>query len=243
MDRVPSTLSGGERQRVGLARALAPRPRLLLCDEPVSALDLPNRHAILDRLRAIQRAEAIPMLYVTHSASEAIALGTRLFLLRQGRIVADGPPLDVLSQARRPSDGSISFEGVRNVFPARIESHEPEQIASRLRLIDGPDLIVGYLDRPTGIRVLVEIRADDILLARHPIIGLSARNQIPGTVERIVPHGPEAEAVVRTGELTWIVSLVAPAVEQLGLESGSDVHLIVKARSCHVRFDEETPAG
>jgi molybdate transport system ATP-binding protein len=237
MGRDPATLSGGERQRVGLARALAPRPRLLLCDEPVSALDLSNRHAILDRLRAVQRVEAIPMLYVTHGASEAIALGTRLFLLEQGRIVAEGPPLDVLSQARRPVDGSISFEGVHNVFPARIEDHAPEQIASRLRLDGGPELVVGALDRPAGSRVLVEIRADDILLARSPIVGLSARNQIPGTVERIVPHGPEAEAIVRTGELRWIVSLVAPAVEQLDLRPGSDVRMIVKARSCHVRDD------
>ena len=81
---------------------------------------------------------------------------------------------------------------------------------------------------------MVEIRADDILLARQPLGGLSARNQIAGTVERIVPHGPDAEAVVRTGGLTWIVSLVAPAVEQLELVPGTSVHLIVKARSCRV---------
>ncbi len=134
-------------------------------------------------------------------------------------------------------DGSISFEGVQNVFPARIESHLPEHRASRLRIVDGPELLVGTLNWPAGSRVVVEIRADDILLARHAIDGLSARNQIPGTVERIVPHGPEVEAVVRTGELRWVVSLVASAVEQLDLLPGSDVHLIVKARSCHVRDD------
>ena len=100
LERHPETLSGGERQRVGLARALAPRPRLLLCDEPVSALDLANRHALLERIRVVQRAEGIPMLYVTHSPAEAIALGSRLFLLDAGRIVAEGPPLDVLSAAR-----------------------------------------------------------------------------------------------------------------------------------------------
>ncbi len=85
--------------------------------------------------------------------------------------------------------------------------------------------------------MLVEIQADDILIARHAIDGLSARNQIPGTIERIVPHGPEAEAVIRTGGLDWIVSLVAPAVEQLGLMPGANVHMIVKARSCHVLED------
>ncbi len=117
LDRRPETLSGGERQRVGLARALAPRPRLLLCDEPVSALDMANRHALLDRLRAVQREEGIPMLYVTHSPAEAIALGSRLFLLDQGRIVAEGPPLDVLGTARNAPPGPIDWENIRNVFP------------------------------------------------------------------------------------------------------------------------------
>ena len=72
LDRRPSTLSGGERQRVGLARTLAPRPRILLCDEPVSALDLPNRQTLIERLRAVQNSEGIPVLYVTHNPAEAV---------------------------------------------------------------------------------------------------------------------------------------------------------------------------
>ena len=67
---------------------------------------------------------AIPMLYVTHSVAEAVALGSRLFLLERGKIVAEGPPLDVLAAARRSDDGSIPFEGVLNVF-ARVEGHAP----------------------------------------------------------------------------------------------------------------------
>jgi molybdate transport system ATP-binding protein len=234
LDRLPATLSGGERQRVGLARALAPRPRLLLCDEPVSALDLANRHALIERLRAAQRSEAIPMLYVTHSTAEAIALGSRIFLLEAGRIVTSGLPLEVLASAHRAADGSIPWEGIRNVFPACIAGHAPEHGATHLKLTEGPELIVPFLDRSPGTGLFVQVRADDILLARAPIGGVSARNQIPGTVERLVPHGHDAEAIVRTGGLTWIVSLVAPAAIQLGLEPGSAVHLIVKARSCHI---------
>ena len=238
MDRSPELLSGGERQRVGLARALAPRPRLLLCDEPVSALDLANRHAIVRRIREVQGALAIPVLYVTHSVAEAVALGSRLFLLERGRIVAHGPPLDVLADARRADDGSIPFEGVLNVFSARVQAHAPDQNASRLRLDGGPELIVGLLHQPADSPLLVEVRADDILLARGPVSGISARNQIPGTVERIVSRGPEAEAVIRTGTLSWIVSLVEPAVAQLDLQPGADVQMIIKARSCHVIEDE-----
>jgi molybdate transport system ATP-binding protein len=82
--------------------------------------------------------------------------------------------------------------------------------------------------------LLVDIRADDILLARGQVSGLSARNQISGTVERVVSRGPDAEVIVRTGAIRWIVSLVAPAIEQLELVPGSEVRLIIKARSCRV---------
>lgn len=240
MDRRPATLSGGERQRVGLARALAPRPLLLLCDEPVSALDLPNRDALVERLRAIQRAQKIPILYVTHSPAEAVALGSRLFLLDQGKMLAQGPALEVLSAAKPASDASIPWDSLRNVFAGRLLDHPADRSASRIILDHGPTLIVPPISQPPGTPVLVKVRADDIILARQPIAGLSARNQVPGSIERIIYHGLEAEAIVRTGSLSWIVSLISPAVEQLELSAGCQVQMIVKSRSCHVSVDGAT---
>src|SRR5699024_2680456 len=106
----PETLSGGERQRVGLARALAPRPRLLLCDEPVSALDLDGRSALIARLKRVLVVEGVPTLYVTHNPAEAVELGRTLYLLEAGRVVAQGDPLDVLAGHR---EGHLG--GLRNV--------------------------------------------------------------------------------------------------------------------------------
>ena len=236
LGRVPESLSGGERQRVGLARALAPRPRLLLCDEPVSALDLANRHVLLEHLRNVQQALAIPMLYVTHSPAEALALGSRLFLLKAGRIVAEGSPLDALSRDGPLPGASNTWENVRNVFTARIAEHVVPNSGSGsvLELDRGPALVVPFLDLPKGTPVLVAVRADDIMLSSAPLSGLSARNQVPGTVDRIVHHGPEAEVIVKTGGITWIASVVDSALDQLDLSPGALIHLIIKARSCQV---------
>ena len=234
LGRRPTTLSGGERQRVGLARALAPRPRLLLCDEPVSALDLDSRHILIERLRAVQRAEAIPVLYVTHSPAEAIALGSRLFLLDQGRVVDQGAPLDVLTATRPETGRAARIDRVRNLFPGVVEGHSEEGNATWLRLTDGPRLLVPFQDRPVGTPLTVVVLAEEILLARGPIHGLSARNLIAGAVERVVSHGHDAEVLVRTGAVVWIASVVAPAVAALELRPGAEVHLIIKARSCHV---------
>jgi molybdate transport system ATP-binding protein len=229
LGRRPATLSGGERQRVGLARALAPRPRLLLCDEPVSALDLPARDGLIEGLRAVQRAEGIPLLYVTHNPSEAVALGSMLFLLEAGRIVDKGAPLDVLARAR-----GVPLEGLMNRFAATVEDQPDGAGESILRLPGGPTLVVPRLDQPIGAAIHVHIRADDVLLARGPVAGLSARNVLEGTVVRLVEHGAEAEVVIRTGEVEWLASVVTPAVRSLGLCAGIPVHMIVKARSCHV---------
>lgn len=232
LGRRPETLSGGERQRIGLARSLAPRPRLLLCDEPVSALDFAGRNALIDRLKAVQRSEKIPILYVTHSPAEAISLGDTLFLLDQGRIVEQGAPLEILSRIR---DGALNhWEGVRNVFSALVTGHAPNREATFLGVHGGPTLQVPALDQSPGSPVTVEIHASDIIIANGPGVGLSAQNLISGVVEKVVSHGAEAEVIVRTDEVYWIASVVVSAVIQLGLASGSAVYLIIKARSCRV---------
>ncbi len=238
LGRRVATLSGGERQRVGLARALAPRPRLLLCDEPVSALDLDARQALIDRIKAVQRAESIPILYVTHSPAEAVALGSRMFLLSGGQIVAEGPPLDVL--ASRTSAESTGWNSIRNVFRATVEGQDPSGHSTTLGIVDGPSLVVPALDRPPGSLVTLAVGADEIVLSRGPIGVISARNLIEGTVDRVAPHGPEAEVVVRTGGVTWVVGVVPGAVDSLGLIAGVEVRMIIKARSCRVLPDGPT---
>ncbi len=233
MRRDPATLSGGERQRVGLARALAPRPRVLLCDEPVSALDFDSRHALIDRIGRVQRAESIPVLYVTHSPDEAIALGHRLFLLEGGKIAAEGPPLDVLS-ARGPGE---PFR-LMNSFPGVVEGPGPGDGSTVVRLVAGPLLVVPRIDGPAGALVTIRVGADDILLASGPLGLVSARNVVEGVVERVVRHGPEAEVLVRTGELVWVVGVISSAIEAVGLIAGAEVRMIVKARSCRIHRED-----
>jgi len=97
LDRYPATLSGGERQRVSLARALATRPRLLLLDEPLAAVDVELKGRILPYLLRVRDEMRIPMLYVTHNAGEAVLLAREALLLREGRVEAAGPTAELLS--------------------------------------------------------------------------------------------------------------------------------------------------
>ncbi|MBM3151782.1 MAG: ABC transporter ATP-binding protein [Chloroflexi bacterium] len=111
-------LSGGEQQRVALARTLAPRPRLLMFDEPLGALDRSLREQLLGDLRAILRATGVPALYVTHDQEEAFALAGRVILLHEGRIVQQGTPAEV---AARPVDAwTARFLGLGNVLAGTV---------------------------------------------------------------------------------------------------------------------------
>ena len=184
---------------------------------------------MVDRLRQVQRRERLPVVYVTHSPAEAIASGDRLLLLESGEIVGEGPPLEVLA-SREGASGRLV--GVRNVFRGILADHEGG--SSRVSIVDGPDLIVPRIDRPSGSPVVVSVRADDILLALGEVSGLSARNIVSGVVDRLVPHGGEAEVVVNSGQVRWIVSVVAEAVSALALQPGVPVRMIIKARSCRI---------
>jgi molybdate transport system ATP-binding protein len=229
LERRPETLSGGERQRVGLARAIAPRPRLLLCDEPFAALDLKARDALIATLKSVRGAESTPMLHVTHSTAEAVAVGSRVFLVRCGRVVDEGEPLDVLSRAE-----GVRFEGLSNAFDAVVVEQSGTTRETIVRIENGPELVAPRLDRPVGAAVRVVVGADDLMLARGGISGVSARNAVPAEVVRVVVHGDEAEVIVRTLGVEWIVSVVAPAAAALGLSPGVGATMIVKARSLRI---------
>jgi molybdate transport system ATP-binding protein len=96
-DRKPNQISGGERQRAALARSLVTDPCLLLLDEPLAALDGPTKSTIVEDLRMWNAAHRIPILYVTHSREEVLALGDRVLMLEAGKIVAHGPPREVVT--------------------------------------------------------------------------------------------------------------------------------------------------
>jgi molybdate transport system ATP-binding protein len=113
--RRPRELSGGQAQRVALARALAAQPQALLLDEPLGALDAPTRAAVQDDLRAVVLESGVPAIVVTHDLSEARALGDRLVVLINGRVIAEGPVADVL--ASPPTAEAALLLGWRNVLP------------------------------------------------------------------------------------------------------------------------------
>ncbi|MBM3803688.1 MAG: molybdenum ABC transporter ATP-binding protein [Acidimicrobiia bacterium] len=228
--RTPQTLSGGEQQRVALARALVTQPRMLLLDEPLSALDLPIKHSIVADLQRINQELRIPILYVTHDRSEALSLGERLLLLEAGRIVADGKPLDVLGQPSRETVANLT--GVENLFDVSVASRNPER-GTLTCDAGGCNLEIPYGDWPAGKQLRIGLRSGDILIAVAAPQGLSAQNILPGRVQRIDAADYEVSVQVLCG-VTFNVMLTRTAADTLSLKVGREVWLIFKAHSCHV---------
>ncbi len=117
-------LSGGEQQRVALARMLAPRPRLLMFDEPLGALDRVLKDDLLDELRRILRESGVPAIYVTHDQSEAFAIADRVLLLHAGRIVQQGAPADI--SANPVSAWAAHFLGLGNLLEGEVRMVTPQ---------------------------------------------------------------------------------------------------------------------
>ncbi len=117
-DRKPGQLSGGQRQRVALARALVNRPRVLLLDEPLGALDLKLRQAMQIELKEIQRRVGLTFIYVTHDQEEALTMSDRLAVFSRGRIEQVGTPAEVYE---RPATGFVAgFVGTSNVLSGAV---------------------------------------------------------------------------------------------------------------------------
>ena len=254
LDRRPATLSGGERQRVALARAICSGPRLLLLDEPLAALDLPLRRRILPLLRQVRDNLALPLVLVSHDPTEIQALCHETLVLREGRVLAQGPTREVLAD---PEVFPMAREqGYENLLPAVFETSG--DMVSTVRLVGpeqgpgedrGPRLLGPRLDRPEGSAVLVGLPAREILLASEKPRGLSARNILPARVESIrsatrlrlvaarleTPRGEGRDLEQEISALPPILVEITPEAEhELGLAVGQRVYLIVKTMGCTV---------
>ena len=188
--RRPAQLSGGQRARVALARALAREPRLLLLDEPLSALDRNLREAMQSELAAIQQATRTTFVLVTHDQAEAMTLATRMAVMRGGRLVQEGPPATLYE---RPNSRYVAeFLGAANILDGA--AIRPERITLRP---DGPH--AGTL-RETAYRgqdfcLSVALDAGPVLRVVMPNTGVA-----PPPVGSRVALGWDEDAVVALPE-------------------------------------------
>jgi putative spermidine/putrescine transport system ATP-binding protein len=184
-DRYPYQLSGGQQQRVALARALAFEPKVLLLDEPLSALDAKIRVALRHEIREIQRSLGITTVYVTHDQEEALELSDRVVVMSEGRIEQLGTPFEIYNF---PSTAFVaSFVGTLNTIEATII----DAATGRLSLAGHEIRTTSTLTGAAGQVVTVALRPEMIALTTpdgsnvvsvSPIEAASGANRLPGTV-------------------------------------------------------------
>ncbi|MFL6281701.1 MAG: molybdenum ABC transporter ATP-binding protein [Pyrinomonadaceae bacterium] len=238
--RRPREISGGEAQRVALARALASEPRLLLLDEPLSALDEPVKLSIMSDLREMNRRLRLPILYVTHSRDEALALGERALVFERGRIVAGGEPHEVFGSPESP--GVARLAGVENIFEGVVLSRNESAGTMLVVLACGEGVASCSVEVPLGRaraggRVTIAVRSGDVLLATEEPRGISARNILRGRVSQIERRSGETLVRVESG-VVWAASVTRQSLEELSIEVGRAVWLAFKTYSCRI-FDAD----
>lgn len=228
-ERYPHQVSGGQQQRVALARALVCRPRLLLLDEPLHALDAPTREALRPELRRLLAAVEVPVVLVTHDRVEAAALSDQVIVLDQGTVLQRGAAAEVFS---RPADLTAArIVGVETILPGRVV-----RSAEGLVVVAVGATELTAVSSVEGLReVYVCLRAEEVTLlgSGDGRLTTSARNRLPATVTAVTPEGPLVRVSLNTGfPLTALVT--RPAADELGLAVGTRVVALVKAQAIHL---------
>ncbi|MFJ7082936.1 ABC transporter permease [Streptomyces griseus] len=216
--RRPAQLSGGQAQRVALARALAARPRLLLLDEPLAALDQTTRARVRHTLRGHLAEFGGVCLIVTHDPVEAVSLADRVLVLEDGRALQDEPPAEVTRHPRSPWvarmlghnawPGTATADGLAPEGGGHLVVAEPLPAGTDALAVIAPEAVSVHRERPTG----------------------SPRNVWPGTVREITSGGSRLRLLITSAEAPDLVAEITPAAAaELGIADGTAVWTSVKA--------------
>ena len=220
LERTPGTLSGGEQQRAAIARALVLRPRVLLLDEPLSALDAVTRDRLRKELKAVHRTTKTTVVHITHHFEDIFALADRVAVMQGGRIVQTGTPDEVF---RKPATEFVAaFTGMENVYRG----------VSRVR--DGEAAIDLGAITVTAVEgdVCVGVRPEEVIVSREPFES-SATNVFSGTVTEVQQNGMFSKVVVDAGR-PFVAVLTRQSIARLGLAEGEPAYVTFKASAVHV---------
>jgi molybdate transport system ATP-binding protein len=226
-DRYPHQISGGQQQRVALARTLARRPRLLLLDEPLSALDGPTREELRPELRQRLAEFRTPVVLVTHDRTEAMALADHLIVMDRGRVVQQGAPPEVFT---RPAGLAVArIVGTETVQPGQIVA-----VADGLATVQvGRAKVAAVAPVDSERDVFVCIRGEDVALQRGDLGDSSPRNRLAGVVDSLTWEGPLVRVGLDCG-FPLVALVTRPACTELGLCVGDRLTALLKAPAVHL---------
>ena len=226
INRSTVQLSGGEKQRIAIARALLTNPKILLLDEPLSALDLKRKNEILPYLDSLHSQLEIPILYVTHSQDETSRLADHIMLIEDGKIIGNGPINEMLTRFDLP----LSHSGdAISIFGARVMSRDADFNLMHLEF-KGGQFIVPDNKLPIESLVRIRVAARDVSITKKKQTDTSILNIFPAVVEEMVPEG-DAQVMVRLtlNGVTLLACLTRKSASSLKLDQGLSVFIQVKS--------------
>lgn len=219
-DRLPTNLSGGEKQRVSVARALMVEPKVLLLDEPLSALDPGFREEVREALKRLHRTSNITFMMVTHDFAEALSLAGRAAVMNNGGIEQTGEIEEIF---KRPTSTFVAdFVGMKNLFRAEFRGMKA--------LVSDLEIQLGV--KPINSHGYIAIRPEDIVLSRE-VVSSSMRNSFAGSVSAVIDQGFYYEVHVQAGEVTLKSLITKTSLMELGLRETAPVFISFKAAAVH----------
>ena len=222
-------LSGGEMQRVAIARALATKPKLLLLDEPSSSLDMELRVSLRTLIKQLHEEFKIPTIIVTHDQQEALALGTQMHVLQNGKFIESGDPNDVLGQPEHLATAAMI--NVENRFSCTIQYRDPSNGITVCKY-NNLSIETPLYHTEIGDTVIIGLKASDIIIATQKPTNISARNIFEVEITDIYNGNSGVMLECVSGESRFISQITQSALNELGIHKSQTAYILFKASSC-----------